>query len=238
MTSSSSVKGERGDSPSASPPEMLREELQLWSVLGVFKEFDASSRIPRLLFLIPALWPLRWHGWERYRWDWSLETVERAFLPSWDIDSNDGRSWRRHPRFGEGGITVLGPVFDGRFFLLKLAMCLLFFFLTAHVTFTWRVHVVMASRRTFQYCGHCEQSVSLKTFKEHQRLYFYDGRWIKQRDMRSEGARSRSSSPLTISDPPTPIITNFSDIEEDAESTGRCDTITYLAIRCLATLFL
>lgn len=56
--------------------------------------------------------------------------------------------------------------------------------------------------------------------------------------MRSEGARSRSSSPLTISDPPTPIITNFSDIEEDAESTGRCDTITYLAIQCLATLFL
>ena len=75
----------------------------------------------------------------------------------------------------------------------------------------------MASSRSFHYCGHCDQSVSLKTFKEHERLYFYHGRWIKDRNMVS-GPRSRSSSPLCVSDPPSPI--NHSHLEKELESDG------------------
>ncbi len=56
------------------------------------------------------------------------------------------------------------------------------------------------SGSTYQECGHCEKKVSLKTYKEHRRLYFHDGRWIKP-SQGTCGEDSRSSSPMCVSDP-------------------------------------
>ena len=60
-------------------------------------------------------------------------------------------------------------------------------------------------------CGHCHKRVSTKTFKEHQRLYYHEGKWIERGHETCE-LDSRSSSPMTLSDPASSTAEVFDDV--------------------------
>lgn len=51
-------------------------------------------------------------------------------------------------------------------------------------------------------CGHCDKPLGHKAFKEHKRLYFHDGKWVKLESVVTEdGGESPPMSPLILSDP-------------------------------------
>ena len=47
---------------------------------------------------------------------------------------------------------------------------------------------------THQICGHCGKSLGEKTYKEHKRLYYHEGRWIKQKELLPQDESSTTSS--------------------------------------------
>jgi hypothetical protein len=49
-------------------------------------------------------------------------------------------------------------------------------------------------------CGHCGRSLGNKALKEHRRLYFHDGQWLKE-DHAKQDVESNCSSPMNLSDP-------------------------------------
>ena len=52
-------------------------------------------------------------------------------------------------------------------------------------------------------CGHCGRSLGNKALKEHRRLYFHDGQWLREdhENQQDTGEQSNSSSPMNLSDP-------------------------------------
>ena len=48
-------------------------------------------------------------------------------------------------------------------------------------------------------CGHCNEFLGVKSYKEHHKMYYNNGVWITDNQMVN---RSMSSSPLELSDPP------------------------------------
>ena len=88
------------------------------------------------------------------------------------------------------------------------------------------------------YCGHCNQRLTRKAFKEHHRLYFYDGEWIQEDSLalRSDNPSSpissldlsppsplRSMSPVSEHEP-TPGPFDFEDFENEDYSSGGSGT--------------
>lgn len=59
----------------------------------------------------------------------------------------------------------------------------------------------------YRFCKHCNKRVSEKTFKEHRRLYFYEGKWLftreglEQLETRHCHSDSDDSSVLSVSLP-------------------------------------
>ena len=53
---------------------------------------------------------------------------------------------------------------------------------------------------SYQVCGHCDRLLCDKTLKEHRRVYFDNGAWIRCHGDDHE-VDSRSSSPLCVSAP-------------------------------------
>ena len=54
-------------------------------------------------------------------------------------------------------------------------------------------------------CGHCQQKLSEKSLKEHERLYLQDGVWLTETKIECGYASSEDlSEPFSISDPPEP----------------------------------
>lgn len=59
----------------------------------------------------------------------------------------------------------------------------------------------------YRFCEHCNKRVSEKTFKEHRRLYFYEGKWLftreglEQLETRHYHSDSDDSSVLSVSLP-------------------------------------
>lgn len=51
---------------------------------------------------------------------------------------------------------------------------------------------------SYDLCGHCDQVLSEKALKEHRRLYFHNGAWIRLTETQ---VTSRTSSPISISSP-------------------------------------
>ena len=49
-------------------------------------------------------------------------------------------------------------------------------------------------------CGHCGKRLSIKSLKEHRRLYFHDGKWLRNDEQDLRDRSSRSSSPISVSD--------------------------------------
>ena len=56
----------------------------------------------------------------------------------------------------------------------------------------------MSLKITYSLCGHCDQLLSEKTLKEHKRLYFHDGQWIRAQSIEDE-QQSVASSPISLS---------------------------------------
>lgn len=59
---------------------------------------------------------------------------------------------------------------------------------------------------TYQFCEHCNKRVSVKTFKEHRRLYFHEGKWLFTRknlelDEANHHSDAADSSSISISLP-------------------------------------
>ena len=54
------------------------------------------------------------------------------------------------------------------------------------------------SLQSYQVCGHCDKLLCEKALKEHRRLYFNDGEWIRIEDY--DGG-SYASSPFCVSPP-------------------------------------
>ena len=61
----------------------------------------------------------------------------------------------------------------------------------------------------YQFCEHCGRRVSEKTYKEHRRLYFHDGKWLFVKH--AEVKEISDSTPLSISLPPESIGGDSSD---------------------------
>ena len=81
----------------------------------------------------------------------------------------------------------------------------------------------------YQFCEHCGRRVSEKTYKEHRRLYFHDGKWLFVKHAEVEEISHHSdSTPLSISLPPESIGGDSSDfsnavsIMDDAFDDGTC----------------
>ena len=49
-------------------------------------------------------------------------------------------------------------------------------------------------------CGHCKKLVTVKTFKEHQRMYFYNGSWMEEESQTSSGMSSPINADITLTD--------------------------------------
>ena len=47
---------------------------------------------------------------------------------------------------------------------------------------------------THRVCGHCGKSLGEKTFKDHKRLYYHEGRWIKQKELLPQDESTTTSS--------------------------------------------
>ena len=105
-----------------------------------------------------------------------------------------------------------------------------------------------ARNQIYRRCGHCEKTISEKTYKEHHRLFFHDGEWLKDSSSASVAATvqddqfSRESSPLSIqrnspcasparSEPPCDIFPGSSVVSRDFEEkesdtgSGMCDCL-------------
>ena len=70
----------------------------------------------------------------------------------------------------------------------------------------------------YRFCEHCNKRVSEKTFKEHRRLYFHEGKWLFTReDVEARHHRSDSddSSALSISLPES--VPDNSSVKIDSE---------------------
>lgn len=64
---------------------------------------------------------------------------------------------------------------------------------------------------SYRVCGHCDKLIGPRTYRDHKRLFFHEGVWLKEKDWMSvednPGKRRRQSpSPSgKLSDPPSPI---------------------------------
>ena len=47
------------------------------------------------------------------------------------------------------------------------------------------------------YCNHCESLLSSKIFKEHHRIYFHQGRWLKAEDSHNSSSNPPSTQPIS-----------------------------------------
>ena len=63
----------------------------------------------------------------------------------------------------------------------------------------------------YLFCEHCGKRVSEKTYKEHRRLYFHDGRWLVSHAKVEEISHHSDSTPLSISPPPESVGDDSSD---------------------------
>ena len=66
----------------------------------------------------------------------------------------------------------------------------------------------MASTQ-FKVCGHCDKSLGEKAYSQHRRLFWFGGEWIRE-DI-EQGTSSRSSSPITLSEPDSSLDGNPDD---------------------------
>ena len=67
----------------------------------------------------------------------------------------------------------------------------------------------MLSRRV---CGHCDKTLSDKAYKEHRRLYFDKGEWMRSDH---QDVESRASSPICVSDPMCSVPVDLSPLPSD-----------------------
>ena len=63
--------------------------------------------------------------------------------------------------------------------------------------------------KSYRACGHCDKYLSDKAYKEHYRLYFQQGRWLRADDLHL--CESSQSSPLSVSDPNSDVESQPSD---------------------------
>lgn len=50
-------------------------------------------------------------------------------------------------------------------------------------------------------CGHCGKTLGDKALKEHRRLYYHEGQWLKEDHENQQDIESNCSSPMYLSDP-------------------------------------
>lgn len=67
----------------------------------------------------------------------------------------------------------------------------------------------------YLFCEHCGRRVSEKTYKEHRRLYFHDGKWllVKHSEV-GEISHHSDSTPLSLSLPPESVGDDSSDLSD------------------------